>query len=78
MMEVGVDRIMFSTDHPYASNQERRTFLDHIPVSPSGRKKIAHKKRRVSVQILNAIDGKRIIRGIISKKNELSNSRDYT
>ena len=43
LMEVGVDRIMFSTDHPYASMAEGRTFLDHLPVSPADREKIAHK-----------------------------------
>jgi hypothetical protein len=42
-MEVGVDRIMFSTDHPYASMAEGRAFLDRLPVSPSDREKIAHK-----------------------------------
>jgi hypothetical protein len=43
LMEIGVDRIMFSTDHPYASMAEGRTFLDHLPVSPVDREKIAHK-----------------------------------
>ena len=42
LMEVGVDRIMFSTDHPYASMAEGRTFLERLPVSPADRKKIAH------------------------------------
>jgi len=43
LMEVGVDRIMFSTDHPYASMAEGRSFLDHLPISPADREKIAHK-----------------------------------
>ncbi|MBV8509701.1 MAG: amidohydrolase family protein, partial [Xanthobacteraceae bacterium] len=42
LLEVGVDRIMFSVDHPYGSMVEARTFLDHIPVSPSDRERIAH------------------------------------
>ncbi len=42
MMEVGVDRIMFSTDHPYASMAEGRAFLDRIPVSPFDKERIAH------------------------------------
>lgn len=42
LLEVGVDRIMFSTDHPYASMREARDFLDRIPVSPADRQKIAH------------------------------------
>lgn len=41
-MEVGADRIMFSTDHPYASMAEGRNFLDRLPVSPEDREKIAH------------------------------------
>jgi len=41
-LEVGVDRIMFSVDHPYGSMAEARAFLDHIPVSPADRERIAH------------------------------------
>ena len=42
MLEVGVDRIMFSTDHPYQSMAEGRAFLDRLPVSNADREKIAH------------------------------------
>lgn len=42
LMEVGVDRIMFSADHPYASMREARNFLDRLPVSPGERERIAH------------------------------------
>lgn len=42
LLEVGVERIMFSTDHPYASMVEGRNFLDQIPVSPNDKEKIAH------------------------------------
>lgn len=41
-LEVGVDRIMFSADHPYASMSRARSFLDQLPVSSSDREKIAH------------------------------------
>jgi uncharacterized protein len=41
-MEVGVDRIMFSVDHPYGSMVEARTFLDQLPISPADRERIAH------------------------------------
>lgn len=41
-MQVGVDRIMFSTDHPYSSMADARAFLDQIPVSPADRARIAH------------------------------------
>lgn len=42
LLEVGVDRIMFSSDYPYASMAEARAFLDRLPVSPSDRARIAH------------------------------------
>ncbi len=42
LMEVGVDRIMFSVDYPYGSMVAARAFLDGIPVSTADREKIAH------------------------------------
>jgi uncharacterized protein len=42
LLEVGVDRIMFSTDYPYGSMTEARSFLDQIPVSAADRARIAH------------------------------------
>jgi predicted TIM-barrel fold metal-dependent hydrolase len=42
LLEVGVERIMFSADYPYGSMAEARAFLDHIPVSPADRERIAH------------------------------------
>ena len=42
LLEVGVDRIMFSADHPYASMAAARAFLEHIPVSAADRERIAH------------------------------------
>jgi uncharacterized protein len=42
LFQVGVDRIMFSTDHPYGSMQQARTFLDQLPVSPADKGRIAH------------------------------------
>lgn len=41
-LQVGADRIMFSTDHPYASMTQARTFLDQLPVSPADKERIAH------------------------------------
>ena len=38
----GVDRIMFSADHPYQSMPEARAFLDQIPVSAADKERIAH------------------------------------
>ncbi len=42
LLQVGVDRIMFSADHPYQSMVEARTFLDQLPVSTADRERIAH------------------------------------
>ncbi len=42
LLEVGVDRIMFSVDYPYASMAEGRAFLDNLPVSTTDRERIAH------------------------------------
>jgi len=42
LLEVGVERIMFSADYPYGSMEEARTFLQHLPVSEADRERIAH------------------------------------
>ncbi|HTZ02319.1 MAG TPA: amidohydrolase family protein [Xanthobacteraceae bacterium] len=42
LLEVGVDRIMFSADYPYASMKEARAFLEQLPVSAADRERIAH------------------------------------
>jgi uncharacterized protein len=42
LLQVGAGRIMFSTDHPYASMTQARAFLDRLPVSPADRARIAH------------------------------------
>jgi predicted TIM-barrel fold metal-dependent hydrolase len=42
MLQVGVDRIMFSGDHPYQSMVQARAFLDQLPVSSADKARIAH------------------------------------
>jgi uncharacterized protein len=42
ILQVGIDRIMFSTDHPYQPMAEGRAFLDRLPVSDADRERIAH------------------------------------
>ena len=42
LAEVGVDRIMFSADHPFASMTTARTFLDGLAISDADREQIAH------------------------------------
>jgi uncharacterized protein len=41
-LQVGVERIMFSADHPYASMAQARAFLDQLPVSAANKHQIAH------------------------------------
>jgi uncharacterized protein len=38
----GIERIMFSADHPYQSMPQARAFLDQIPVSAADKERIAH------------------------------------
>lgn len=42
LLEVGVDRIMFSVDYPYGSMTEARAFLQCLPVTDADREHIAH------------------------------------
>jgi predicted TIM-barrel fold metal-dependent hydrolase len=42
LLEVGVERIMFSVDYPYGSMEEALSFLNHIPVSEADRERISH------------------------------------
>ena len=42
LLQVGVDRIMFSADYPYGSMTQARAFLDQLPVSPADKERIAH------------------------------------
>ena len=42
LLEVGVERTMFSADYPYASMAAARAFLEQIPVSAADRERIAH------------------------------------
>ncbi len=42
LLEVGADRIMFSTDYPFVEWDKARAFLDQLPVSTADKEKIAH------------------------------------
>ena len=42
LLEVGVDRIMFSVDYPYGSMADAHAFLMQLPVSAADRARIAH------------------------------------
>ena len=43
LLTFGVDRILFSVDYPFSSNEKGREFLDHLPVGAADKRKIAHK-----------------------------------
>jgi hypothetical protein len=40
-LEVGISRIMFSTDFPFSSMQKATQFLEHLPICPGDKEKIA-------------------------------------
>lgn len=42
LLLVGPERILFSADWPFQSMADARAFLDHLPVSPADRERIAH------------------------------------
>lgn len=42
LMVVGADRLLFSVDYPFSTNDQGRAFLDSLPVSAADREKIAH------------------------------------
>ncbi len=42
LLEVGVERIMFSVDYPYGSMAAARAFLEQLPVPSADRERIAH------------------------------------
>lgn len=51
LLEVGVERIMFSADYPFQSMSQARSFLDRLPVSPADRARIAHGNAEVLMEI---------------------------
>jgi predicted TIM-barrel fold metal-dependent hydrolase len=51
MLQVGVDRIMFSADHPYQPMAQARAFLDQLPVSSADKARIAHRNAEVLLRI---------------------------
>jgi predicted TIM-barrel fold metal-dependent hydrolase len=42
LLQVGVERILFSADYPYSSMQAARAFLEQLPISPADKHRIAH------------------------------------
>jgi predicted TIM-barrel fold metal-dependent hydrolase len=42
MQVMGADRILFSVDYPFSTNEQGRAFLDHASISPADKEKISH------------------------------------
>lgn len=42
MSVLGIDRLLFSVDYPFADNVQARQFLDTLPISEPDREKLAH------------------------------------
>ncbi|GCE23025.1 amidohydrolase family protein [Dictyobacter kobayashii] len=42
LQTLGADRIIFSVDYPYSSNEQGREFLNHAAISPADKEKISH------------------------------------
>ncbi len=42
MQVVGADRIIFSVDYPFSTNEQGRKFLDNAAISPADKEKISH------------------------------------
>ena len=60
---VGIDRVLFTTDHPYGSMKAARSFFDQMPINVNDKEKIAH---------LNA---ERLLRRGVMSKNEAGRVR---
>ena len=41
-LQIGIDRIMFSVDYPYAPNAKGRDFLDGVSFAPADMAKLTH------------------------------------
>ena len=42
MQVMGADRIIFSVDYPFSTNEQGRAFLDNASISPADKEKISH------------------------------------
>jgi hypothetical protein len=42
---IGIDRVLFTADYPYANMKAAHQFLDQMPINPGDKEKIAHLRR---------------------------------
>src|ERR1700744_1115898 len=40
---IGIDRVVFTADYPFASMKAGRQFLEQMPITPADKEKIAHR-----------------------------------
>lgn len=51
LLQVGVDRILFSADYPYGLIESARNFLEQLSVRPADKEEIAHGNAERLLQI---------------------------
>jgi predicted TIM-barrel fold metal-dependent hydrolase len=51
LLEVGINRIMFSADYPFGSMSQARSFLNQLPVSPADKERIAHENAEILLRL---------------------------
>ena len=39
---IGIDRVLFTTDHPYGDMKAARQFFDRLPINVNDKEKIGH------------------------------------
>ncbi len=54
MQIMGTDRIMFSVDYPFSTNEQGRVFLESVSLSPADKEKISHANAERLLQLSKA------------------------
>jgi predicted TIM-barrel fold metal-dependent hydrolase len=56
---IGIDRVLFTTDHPYGSMKAARAFFEQMPNNANDKEKIAHlnAERLLSVSAMSRSKG---------------------
>jgi hypothetical protein len=50
---IGIDRIVFTADYPFASMEAGRRFLEQMPIPPVDKEKIAHGNAELLLGVMN-------------------------
>ena len=51
LLQIGIDRIVFSTDYPHKTMEAAVAFLEQLPISPADKERIAHENAERLLQI---------------------------